>query len=375
MELIRDGATITGKMFTGSDYSTGLVDTTTLSMSGTVEDLSFFKFYNRSDNTNTSQTATGCLEDLKVWNGVTTASGGGEWTWDFIADTRGLFMGGYASARDNTIDYITIATLGNATDFGNLEYVTYDLGACSSDTRGIYGGGNGGSQVDNTNTIGYVTISTPSNATDFGDLTAQRGESVPAVSNRTRGVWAGGYAGGGAGNFNTMDYVTIASAGNATDFGDLATAKRALGGSNNSGTRGLFAGGYSSSNQSAIDYITIATTSNTTSFGSLSSSRSHLNGCSNTTRTLFAGGGSYSNIIEYVTNDTTGSATDFGDLLGTTDAVGALANSTRAVFGGGSVSGTKTNVIQYVTIDTTGNAYDFGDLTLARDQLAGASGT
>jgi hypothetical protein len=111
------------------------------------------------------------------------------WTWDKEPDVRGLFMGGYASARDNTIDYITIATLGNATDFGNLEYVTYDLGACSSDTRAVYGGGNGGSQVDNTNTIGYVTIATPSNATDFGDLTAQRGESVPAVSNRTRGVW------------------------------------------------------------------------------------------------------------------------------------------------------------------------------------------
>jgi hypothetical protein len=102
--------------------------------------------------------------------------------------------------------------------------------------------------------------------------------------------------------------------------------------------------------------------------------RSHLSGCSNTTRTLFAGGGSYSNTIDYVTNDTTGNASDFGDLLGTTDAVGALANATRAVFGGGSVSGTKTNVIQYVTIDTTGNTTDFGDLTLARDQLAGASG-
>ena len=90
MELIRDGATITGKMFTGSDYSTGLVDTTTLSMSGTIENLSFFKFYNRSDNTNTSQTATGSLEDLKVWNGVTTASGGGNWTREGALDKTGL---------------------------------------------------------------------------------------------------------------------------------------------------------------------------------------------------------------------------------------------------------------------------------------------
>jgi len=370
VRLIRDGGTFYAKLYSNSTRTT-LIEEEQISITST--GLQYFQINNFNNSPGTwNGNVSFEIDNLKVYNGVTTASGGGTWTWAEEPDTRGLFMGGYVSARDNTIDYITIATLGNATDFGNLEYVTYDLGACSSDTRAVYGGGNGGSQVDNTNTIGYVTIATPSNATDFGDLTAQRGESVPAVSNRTRGVWAGGYASGS--NYNTMDYVTLDTTGNATDFGDLATAKRALGGSNNSGTRGLFAGGYSSSHQSAIDYITIATTSNTTSFGSLTSARSHLNGCSNTTRTLFAGGGSYSNTIDYVTNDTTGNASDFGDLLGTTDAVGALANATRAVFGGGSVSGTKTNVIQYVTIDTTGNTTDFGDLTLARDQLAGASG-
>jgi len=371
-EIIKTGSSYTVEAFSGSDYSTGSEGKITGSSNAT--GLRYLKVLNDMESISTSTNPfQGTIDDLKFYNNVTNADVvPATWTWDKEPDTRGLFIGGYASARDNTIDYITIATLGNATDFGNLEYVTYDLGACSSDTRAVYGGGNGGSQVDNTNTIGYVTIATPSNATDFGDLTVARGESVPAVSNRTRGVWAGGYASGS--NYNTMDYVTLDTTGNATDFGDLATAKRALGGSGNSGTRGLFAGGYSSSWQSAIDYITIATPSNTTSFGDLSSSRGSLSGCSNTTRTLFAGGGSYSNTIDYVTNDTTGNTTDFGDLLGTTDSVGALANSTRAVFGGGSVSGTKTNVIQYVTIDTTGNATDFGDLTLARDQLAGTSG-
>ena len=82
MELIRDGATITGKMFTGSDYSTGLVDTTTLTMTGTVENLTHFKFFNRNDNTQTGQTATGSLEDLRVYNGQTTVNDvpQGSWT-------------------------------------------------------------------------------------------------------------------------------------------------------------------------------------------------------------------------------------------------------------------------------------------------------
>jgi len=44
------------------------------------------------------------------------------------------------------------------------------LGACSSDARGIWGGGNN----TNVNTIDYVTIDTLGDATDFGELTAGR---------------------------------------------------------------------------------------------------------------------------------------------------------------------------------------------------------
>ena len=45
--------------------------------------------------------------------------------------TRGLFGGGYPST--DTMDYITIATLGNATDFGNLSQARYYLAAISGD--------------------------------------------------------------------------------------------------------------------------------------------------------------------------------------------------------------------------------------------------
>ena len=50
-------------------------------------------------------------------------------------------------------------------------------------------------------------------------------------------------AGGeGGSKLNTIDYITTASTGNATDFGDLNTAVQGAGGTSNS-TRGLFAGG------------------------------------------------------------------------------------------------------------------------------------
>jgi hypothetical protein len=64
------------------------------------------------------------------------------------------------------------------------------------------------------NTIEYVTIASTGNATDFGDLTVAR-NAFKAVSSGTRAVFGSGYDSG-----KPMDYVTIASTGNATDFGD-----------------------------------------------------------------------------------------------------------------------------------------------------------
>ena len=154
----------------------------------------------------------------------------------------------------------------------------------------------------------------------------------------------------------------------------MSASRRAHAGSGNSGTRGLWAGGYVSSFVNTIDYVTIATLGNAVDFGDLTASRGQLTGLSNTTRTLFAGGGSYSNTIDYVTNDTTGNATDFGDLTASLDQVGTCSSTTRGVMGGGN-TGSFSNVIQYVTIATPSNADDFGDLTVARGQQCnGASG-
>ena len=63
--------------------------------------------------------------------------------------------------------YITIATTGNATDFGNLLAATSFIRGCASQTRAVWGGGQApGAQ----NVMKYVTISTTGNAVHFGDL-------------------------------------------------------------------------------------------------------------------------------------------------------------------------------------------------------------
>ena len=47
------------------------------------------------------------------------------------------------------------------------------IGSLPCGDTGVFGGGYDGSSY--VNTIDYITISTPSNATDFGDLTVARG--------------------------------------------------------------------------------------------------------------------------------------------------------------------------------------------------------
>jgi hypothetical protein len=75
------------------------------------------------------------------------------------------------------------------------------------------------SGVQVINNIQYVTIASTGNAADFGDLTVSR-RQVSGCSSATRGVFAGGFGG-----FNIIDYVTINSTGDATDFGDLTVAR------------------------------------------------------------------------------------------------------------------------------------------------------
>ena len=89
---------------------------------------------------------------------------------------------------------------------------------CSSPTRATFGGGQTSPAVSDV--IDYVTIGSTGNATDFGNLSVAR-HSLSGVSNNTRGVFMGGLE---PAYGSTMDYVTIASTGNAADFGDLFVA-------------------------------------------------------------------------------------------------------------------------------------------------------
>ena len=304
--------------------------------------------------------ATDITSDENVWQG--TAGNTVVPSPEFLG-SRGIFGGGTSS---DVIEYITISTPGNGTDFGDLTAARSSLAACSNGSRGIFGGG-WVSAISNI--IDYITIATTGNATDFGDLTISR-MALAACSSELRGIFGGGESP----NRDTIDYITIATTGNAIDFGDLTSVRRFLAGCSN-GVRGLFGGGDNSGNVNTIDYVTIASTGNATDFGDLTSARYTLAATSNDTRGLFAGG--YANdttdTIDYVTIATAGNAADFGDLTAARRYLAGCSDGTYAVFAGSTYYSTD-DIMDYVTIASTGNATDFGDLTVARGQLAGCSG-
>lgn len=184
--------------------------------------------------------------------------------------TRSLAAGGF-NGPTNVIDYVTIATTGNATDFGDLTRGTGGAGPMASTTRAVFGSGRQTASLPNgtaTNIIDYVTIATTGNATDFGDAISPL-QDVGGCSNATRGIMAGGTTAQQGAASNVIQYITIATTGNSTDFGDLTVARRFTAGAANT-TRAVFGGGSSvSTGYNTIDYITIATTGNAVDFGDM----------------------------------------------------------------------------------------------------------
>lgn len=274
---------------------------------------------------------------------------------------QGYFMGGYdSSTYYTTMEFVRIQILSNTTSFGNLSsavfgpagislqdgysaviaggndnlgtdltfvllwkmYAQVELGlfnkltyarkyvaAVASTTRAVFGGGQG---VAYTDTIDYIPCANPDNtATDFGNLYHNRAR-LDAVFSTTRGVFGGGTEDGSL-NTDMMDYITIATTGNAVDFGNLTQARRGVAALHNY-SRGVFGGGYTTASVTTIDYITIASTGNATTFGSLTTGANRLGGCSDSVRGIFGGGANTINVIGYITIASTGSAEDFGDL-------------------------------------------------------------
>ena len=274
---------------------------------------------------------------------------------------RAVFSAGQRSPSGyvTDIDFMTISTLGDAQDFGDANVTRDKLGSGGDATRGLFIGGEGV-----TDTIEVITFASPTGATDFGNIGhGNQMRFVAGCSDSTRTILGGGYSGPAA--YNIIEFLTTQSTGNGVDFGDLISTDNNARSTCASSTRGIFAGGdtYNYNNRTdRIEFVTISTTGNSIDFGDLTSQRSQLSGGSNSTRGLFFGGFTPSqvNTIDYITIASTGDAIDFGDTTNIKSRPAVATSPTRALsmcgYGPGAL-----NIIDFVEIATTGNAVDFGD--------------
>jgi hypothetical protein len=301
---------------------------------------------------------------LTLPKGTTTQRSGGR---GIYAGLRSSTASGGSGTKNMQFWHIPSGGIGQ--DFGDLVNANSEGMALSSATRGVFAGGFVSPAY--INVIEYVTIAATGNAVDFGDLLASIRGAMP-LANSTRGIF------GGDNDGLTIDFITIATLGNAQDFGDFsspASGKRERGASFASPTRGIFAGGKNAPSgvTNAIDYITISSLGDTTNFGDLLQQLDVPTGCSSSTRGVIAGGTTptYQNTIQYITISTLGDAQDFGDLRETQSGQSGMTNSIRGVFDGGYAPNNPTatrlpNIIDFVTIVSTGNSVDFGDIGLGR---------
>ncbi len=289
---------------------------------------------------------------------------------------RGVFLGGAVPTTGGpSIEFVNIASLGNASYFGDLVASTAQLAGCSSETRGLAGGGEAPGIVD---TIQYITIASEGNAIDFGNLSdARRRIQDCACSSSTRGLFSGGWD--GSNTLNTIDYVEIATVGNAVDFGDLI-GTRESGTCCSSPTRGIYAGGRNQPANSAfsdIQFFTMSSKGNAVRFGDLSLARYGVGGLSNSTRGIFfqgrSDGISYTNVMDFITIASSGNALDFGDTINKLQYPSGTASATRGLIVGGNDPSVSMNIINYVTIASLGNAADFGDMGSIRQEFAACS--
>ena len=119
------------------------------------------------------------------------------------------------------------------TRFGDLTVSRSGMGGGGNSVRGIFCGGyapTSPSGLRHRQTIDYVTIASEGRAIDFGNSVPSATTGITqrsgSGSNQTRAVWAGGQD--NASTLSTMEYVNIATTGDSINFGDLATAQRAV---------------------------------------------------------------------------------------------------------------------------------------------------
>ena len=315
--------------------------------------------------------AVGDIEAIMGFGVVT----GPAWT-----GTRAVIFGARTTVSSaavslNDMLYKTLASDSNTSDFGDMVTDRSDAkGSGSNGTRLVQGGGtelNSGTATYGVDDIDYITAASTGAGTDFGNLfNSCAGGGVNGASNATLCFFNGGND--GAQN-DDIEYITIASTGNGTDAGNLDAAGN-LHETSNGDSKYLIIGGYIGNTppEKSVHYNAFSTSANAADFsdgvyntyaaGSVCAVDRVIVG-GGTTGTTSAWG--YEDEMQYFPVASAADGLDFGDLVENNKHIGGTSDGTRGEFYGGQNPSGEVflNRIQKVTIGTLGNASDIGDLT------------
>lgn len=226
-----------------------------------------------------------------------------------------------------------------------------------------------------TNVIVKYSFSSDGNASDVGDMTSARGLHAGQSSSDN------GYTSGGMLNnslkTNIIDKFPFTTDGNSSDVGDLTITIQQVSGQSSS-SNGYSAGGRTPTNQNVIQKHSFSADGNATDVGDLTTSRGSSGGNSSSSDGYAADG----TAIDKFPFASDANAVDIGNLTHSFGGTGAASSSTHGYNAGGEVFPFNvTNIIDKFSFSSDGNATDVGDIggsgsgILGRSYPAGSSST
>lgn len=291
----------------------------------------------------------------------------------------------------NSIEKVSIASDGNATDVGDISNTA--LGNQMGNSGPDDGFASGGRNQAPTYTVGggitqidKYPFATDANSTDAGDILVSRG-SAATNNSPTHGYQTGGASGPGDRVNSISKFPYAIASGTGTDVGDIAPAiapnGMSSGGGSSDTTHAYIHGGYYNlpwPTTNIIQRFPFATDTNAEDVGDMLTAgiyfvTNHQQSTTHGYVTAGIGGpsspGRKNDITKFPFAASGANASDVGDAtVARYGAIGGSSTSHGYIMGGNTPSA-ETNVIDKYSTSSDANATDVGDLITATDRGAG----
>ena len=316
---------------------------------------------------------TDATAGANVWKNVGAGSGNVQLVPQYQGTNYGYDTAGFTppSTIRNIIEKFSFTSDGNATDVGDLATGWYHgVGVNNNDFSQAYLCGSGTAAPYTTDIQKHSLSSDGNGTTSAADMITGgqwHGRASSATHGYAYGIYISSYPVPG-----TIEKFQLAAETNATDVGDLSTARHYVN-SNTSPEYGWCTGGQEADNtrSDVIDKFPFASDSNATDIANLSSVKNGGNGQSSATHGYCCGGQqiwSFITDIDKFAYASTANAVDIGNLTTNTSYTAGCQSTTYGYNVGG---WTPSNNIEKFSFTTDGNSTDIGDMTVQRSNAIG----